>query len=125
MVYLDPEGDQNFNKMLVDTGHARVKDYTINEFDPDDWWAGEETPEATPTVAGKYVRSVKSDKYHYPDCRRAKNIKPENGVWFLPAPRRPGRRGTCRVGSASHRDKGDDTETFFLSVERLLPRAGD
>ena len=71
-----------FNRMLVDAGHAQVKDYTTNEFDPDDWWAGEETPEATPTEAGKYVGSVASDKYHYPSCRWAEKIKPENQVWF-------------------------------------------
>lgn len=29
-----------------------------------------------------YVGSVKSDKYHYPDCRWAQNIKPENEIWF-------------------------------------------
>ena len=45
-----------------------MKDYTTNEFDPDDWWAGEETPEPMPTETGKYVvGSTKSDKHHYPD----------------------------------------------------------
>lgn len=29
-----------------------------------------------------YVGSIKSDKYHYPDCRWAENIKPENEIWF-------------------------------------------
>lgn len=27
-----------FNRLLVDAGHAEIKDYTNNEFDPDDWW---------------------------------------------------------------------------------------
>lgn len=31
---------------------------------------------------GMFVGSIKSDKYHYPDCRAAKNIKPENEIWF-------------------------------------------
>lgn len=29
-----------------------------------------------------FVGSVKSDKYHYPDCQWAKKIKPENEIWF-------------------------------------------
>jgi micrococcal nuclease len=29
---------RNFNKMLVDAGHAVVKDYKDNEFDPRSWW---------------------------------------------------------------------------------------
>lgn len=32
--------------------------------------------------SGTYVGSIKSDKYHYPDCRYAKNINPENEIWF-------------------------------------------
>ncbi|MFP4041875.1 MAG: MBL fold metallo-hydrolase [Bacteroidales bacterium] len=30
----------------------------------------------------KFVGSVNSDKYHYPSCRWAENINPENEVWF-------------------------------------------
>ena len=30
----------------------------------------------------QYVGSVNSDKYHYPECRWAKKIKPENEIWF-------------------------------------------
>ena len=33
----------------------------------------------------KYVGSVKSDKYHYPGCRWALKIKPENQVTFTSA----------------------------------------
>ena len=29
-----------------------------------------------------FVGSVKSDKYHYPSCRWAEKIKPENEIWF-------------------------------------------
>jgi methylphosphotriester-DNA--protein-cysteine methyltransferase len=31
----------------------------------------------------KYVGSVQSDKYHYPDCRYAQKIKPEHLVTFM------------------------------------------
>jgi endonuclease YncB( thermonuclease family) len=33
--YLD---GKNFNKQLVDAGHAKVKDYPNNEFNPKSWW---------------------------------------------------------------------------------------
>ena len=33
--YLD---GKNFNKQLVDTGHAMIKDFKNNEFDPGSWW---------------------------------------------------------------------------------------
>lgn len=36
VVYL--EDGTNFNKAIVDAGFAEVKDYSTNEFDPDDWW---------------------------------------------------------------------------------------
>jgi len=29
---------RNFNKMLVDAGHAVIKDFKNNEFDPYSWW---------------------------------------------------------------------------------------
>jgi competence protein ComEC len=45
--------------------------------------------EPTPTVpvtsepaAGAFVGSVKSEKYHYPSCRYAESIVPENQIWF-------------------------------------------
>lgn len=31
---------------------------------------------------GIFVGSIKSDKYHYPSCGSAKNIHPENEIWF-------------------------------------------
>jgi len=33
--YLD---GKNFNKQLVDAGHAMIKDFKNNEFDPLSWW---------------------------------------------------------------------------------------
>jgi len=37
----------------------------------------QETPKA-----GQFVGSKNSNKYHLPTCRFAKNIKPENQIWF-------------------------------------------
>ena len=71
--------NQNFNRMLVDFGHATVEDAKDNEFNPDDWWASAENPQSDPK---KFVGSLKSNKYHYPDCQWAKKIKPENEIWF-------------------------------------------
>jgi endonuclease YncB( thermonuclease family) len=36
-VYDQPLSAPNFNRLLVDSGHARVNNFTNNEFDPDDW----------------------------------------------------------------------------------------
>ncbi len=45
VVYLaKPDGSlnssRNFNKMIVDSGHACVSDFTNNEFNPTEWWDG-------------------------------------------------------------------------------------
>lgn len=110
VVYLeDLNGTINatpFNRLLVDAGFAVVKDFTNNEFDPATWWENETsnymfeaatvkgvgyknveklilTPSApTSMSSGKFVGSTKSDKYHYPSCRWAKKILPENQIWF-------------------------------------------
>lgn len=43
----------------------------------------EQKPDSQPASStGQYVGSIKSDKYHKPSCRHAKNIKPENEIWF-------------------------------------------
>ncbi|NLD46481.1 MAG: MBL fold metallo-hydrolase [Clostridiaceae bacterium] len=40
-------------------------------------------PAPTPSIGtGKYVGSIKSDKYHLPSCRYAQSIAPENQIWF-------------------------------------------
>lgn len=36
----------------------------------------------SPKSAGVYVGSIDSDKYHNPGCRFAKEILPENEIWF-------------------------------------------
>ncbi|MCK9565469.1 MAG: thermonuclease family protein [Methanothrix sp.] len=70
-----------FNRMLVDAGHATVDDVKDNEFDPREWW--ETTGLNTDPIADKkFVGSTESDKYHYPECRWAKKISPDNEIWF-------------------------------------------
>jgi micrococcal nuclease len=107
VVYLSkPDGSvntsRNFNKMLVDSGHACVTDFTNNEFNPAEWWGGKvpssalcasrplqhveesETPSTavSTSTTGLFVGSIKSNKYHYPNCEGAKKIKPSNEIWF-------------------------------------------
>lgn len=36
----------------------------------------------SPKSSGVYVGSIDSDKYHNPGCRFAKEILPENEIWF-------------------------------------------
>lgn len=43
---------------------------------------GDLTSAAALASEKSYVGSIKSNKYHYPDCRAAKKIKPENEIWF-------------------------------------------
>jgi len=45
-------------------------------------WYTPEAPPITPKKTGEYVGSINSDVYHYPDCRYAQRIKPENEIWF-------------------------------------------
>ena len=70
-----------FNRMLVDAGHATVEDVRDNEFDPREWWANVDA-NSGPFANKKFVGSTKSDKYHYPECRWAKKISPDNEIWF-------------------------------------------
>ncbi len=41
VVYLNENNQpgRNFNKMLVDAGHAVIEDFKNNEFDPGSWWS--------------------------------------------------------------------------------------
>ena len=41
VVYLSENNQpgRNFNKMLVDAGHAVIEDFKNNEFDPGSWWS--------------------------------------------------------------------------------------
>ncbi len=40
-VYGQPLTTPCFNRMLVDSGHAVLENFTNNEFDPKDWWKSE------------------------------------------------------------------------------------
>lgn len=41
------------------------------------------SPASSPSSSGGvFVGSINSDKYHYPSCGSAKNIHPENEIWF-------------------------------------------
>jgi len=84
---------QNFNKMLVDSGHACVWDFCDNEFDPHTWWNGtypsticiKGTPCKSITELcsdGLLVGSASSLKYHYSCCQWAKKISPANLIMF-------------------------------------------
>lgn len=84
VVYLEgddgaPDPEMNFNRMLVDSDHAVVKDFTDNEFDPADWW---NLSSLQPGGGCAYVGSAKSSKYHYPDCEWARKISPANLICF-------------------------------------------
>lgn len=39
-------------------------------------------PMSKPSSKGKYVASKKSNKFHYPYCKWAQKINPENQLWF-------------------------------------------
>ena len=41
-----------------------------------------ESGQPEPAEKGKFVGSIKSDKYHWPWSSSAKRIKPENQIWF-------------------------------------------
>ena len=42
-IYGQPTTSPSFNRMLVESGHARLKNSTDNEFDPEDWWLEEDS----------------------------------------------------------------------------------
>ena len=90
-----------FNEVLLREGYAQVATYPPNvkyvekftaaqkearEAGRGLWGGAEETEEQTPqqptATSGKYVGSVKSDKYHLPTCEWAERIKDENRIWF-------------------------------------------
>ncbi len=83
----------NFNRMLVESGHACIWDFCNNEFDPYNWWNG--TYPSTARIKGtpcknisescsddSLVGSTSSRKYHYSCCQWSKQISPENLIKF-------------------------------------------
>ena len=95
-----------FNKVLLREGYAKVATYPPNVKYVEDFTAiqnqarenkkglwsdnvfnsgNTDAPSTqTPTVktTGKYVGSLKSDKYHNPSCRWAEKILEGNQIWF-------------------------------------------
>lgn len=61
------DGDMHFSGEAIDVAHPS-SDHTIDA-----------TVVASENV---FVGSITSDKYHYPSCKSAKNISPENKIWF-------------------------------------------
>ncbi|GAH55916.1 unnamed protein product, partial [marine sediment metagenome] len=45
--------------------------------------AEEEQPIKEEPQQAQYCGSINSDVYHYPSCGSAKQIKPENLIWFI------------------------------------------
>jgi micrococcal nuclease len=41
--YGQPLATPCFNRLLVDSGHATLDNFTNNEFDPQDWWSGQDS----------------------------------------------------------------------------------
>jgi len=93
-VYVD---DLFVNAELVRLGYAQVSTYPpdvryqdyflqlqreAREASRGLWGIVQETPTSMPEPAAEYVGSIKSDKYHYPDCVWAKKILSENQIWF-------------------------------------------
>lgn len=50
--YGQPLASPNFNRMLVDSGHAVLENFTNNEFEPDDWWSEQESGEKITPLDG-------------------------------------------------------------------------
>lgn len=88
---------QLFNEVLVREGYAQVSTFPPNvkyverflaaqqearEAGRGLWGINAQTPQQPPATSGKYVASKESDKYHYPWCRWAEQIKPENRIYF-------------------------------------------
>ncbi len=50
--YGQPLASPNFNRMLVDSGHAVLENFTNNEFEPADWWSDRESADKTTPLDG-------------------------------------------------------------------------
>jgi endonuclease YncB( thermonuclease family) len=89
----------NFNKMLVESGHASIWDFCNNEFDPHTWWNGTYPSNASIKCCqginypgacsdGSLVGSTSSRKYHYYHyyhyfcCLKVRKIIPANLIKF-------------------------------------------
>ena len=92
----------NFNKMMVDSGHACIWDFDNNEFDPITWWKGThpaasngtesnnnetagciDTPYDSKCSDGPLVGNTATGRYHYPGCQHAMEMNLSNVIWFI------------------------------------------
>lgn len=97
-------GDTFFNEELLRQGYAQlltippnikyVERFTATQKEAREagrglWGVGGQVenptttqPEQPAATSGNYVGSKESDKYHFPGCRWAEKITPENRIWF-------------------------------------------
>jgi len=80
---------RNFNRMLVDSGNAVIRDFTNNEFTPASWWSGyipvggaSWSPYTSASVSNSYLGNKITKVYHYPSCSWGQKILPANRIWF-------------------------------------------
>lgn len=50
--YGQPLASPNFNRMLVDSGHAVLENFSNNEFEPADWWSEQESRDKSTPLDG-------------------------------------------------------------------------
>ena len=67
-----------WNGTYVDTCVYKGKD----RLDKEPVAIGSAVPIVKPSSKGKYIGHKNSKKFHYPNCKWGKKIKPENQVWF-------------------------------------------
>lgn len=83
VVYLansDGSVGENVNCMLMKSGHAILDDNQNNEFNLTE--CCNSTSSKICNGIKSFVGSKDSNKYHYPECRSAKEISLENQIWF-------------------------------------------
>lgn len=74
----------NFNRMLVDSGHAGIWNHTNNEFDPSDWWAGTSSSPVSDPVREMQTGTLKSNKGDDPTSEGMQNQEGQDRASFWP-----------------------------------------
>ncbi len=80
-----PAADDHDNWLSAKSNTSDSTPWTTQATPNDEWLScasGEESGGFTTAATGQFVGSLESDKYHYPSCRWAKKILPENEIWF-------------------------------------------
>jgi hypothetical protein len=52
VAYGQPLASPNFNRLLIDSGHANLENSTNNEFNPWDWWSGGDSLSVAKSLQG-------------------------------------------------------------------------